>query len=81
MPNLNKKHFEWLSTDIASMITPHMRRKFVESIINFSENPQFIRMKFEDKMMKTISDQIADDQANEISPELYKMQDMGWRKT
>ncbi len=81
MPNLNKKHFEWLSNDIAKMITPHMRREFVESIINFSDNPQFIRFKFEDKMMKTIVDQIADDEANKISPELYKIQDMGWRKT
>jgi len=81
MANLSKKHFVWLSTDIAGMITPHMRRQFVDSIINFNDNPQFIRFKFENKMMETIVDQIADDQANEISPELYKIQDMGWRKT
>jgi chromosomal replication initiation ATPase DnaA len=81
MPKLTKQHYEWLSTDIAKMINPSDRRAFVEAVVRFDTNTTFIRKRFEDSMMKTIEDIWADNKAEEISPELYKFYDSGWRAT
>jgi hypothetical protein len=75
MPKLTKLHYEWLSTDIASMITPDKRKAFIDSIVRFDDNPLFHRQTFEEKMLQTIEDIWADEQAEQISPELYKLYD------
>lgn len=81
MPKLSKTHYEWLSSDIASMISPDKRKAFIDSIVTFDTNPRFKRSMFEDKMMKTIEDIWADQKSEEISPELYKFYDSSWRVT
>lgn len=81
MPKLTKQHYEWLSSDIASMITPEKRKAFIESIMKFDTNPFFVRKTFEDKMFQTIEDIWADEQAEQIGPELYKFYDSSWRVT
>ncbi len=69
MPRLTKQHFEWLAHTIGPMI--QNKEMFIKEVKIFSKNSNFCQYRFRD----AIEDAIADAQAYECGPDLYKLAD------
>ena len=69
MPRLTRQHFRWLAKTIAPMT--RNKKQFIREVRAFNTNRNFCPYKFRD----AVEDAIADAQANECGPDLYKLAD------
>ena len=69
MPRLTRQHFRWLAKTIAPMT--RNKEQFIREVRAFNTNTNFCPYKFRD----AVEDAIADAQAEECGPDLYKLAD------
>jgi len=66
---LTKKHFQWLATEIAPMVSN--KELFINKVREINDNHNFNIYRFRD----AVEDAIADQQSQECGPDLYKQAD------